>query len=278
MVALLAIGDQIVFRFNFLEQVSGLVSFAAQIEGAGVMRTIAWEFRWMNYGGAFSAWTSVTPPNLAAATVDEDLPLYLEFRATRGGADNTGFIGIHSLIVGHTVNRSAASGFGRINLSTLHSDLKAFWIALLQEWSVEISGADHYVVKYEPREWVTETKKPTIYLHTLERIDQNSLGTNKMQVGFLMRVGIKPIKGATRDYDLMLDRLQNIFYPTFGPQARHTFTFKGLPIIGASLQELGISLNQPSGDTEFHDSTTLSIYNEFTANFAVNFLALPQNI
>lgn len=278
MVALFAPADEIVFKFNYLEQVSGLVSFAANTEGTTVSRTLAWEFRWMNQGGSFSSWTAATSPNLAAASVDEDLPLYIELRATRGGADTSGFIGIHSLILAHSVNISADSGFGRINLSTLRTDLQAFWIALLQSWVIQYSGADHYEVKYEPREWVTNTKKPIIYLHTLERTDESSFGANRTYLNFQMRVGIKPLRGATVSYNEMLDRLQNLFDPIFGPQARHTFDFKGVSLIGVSLQDCGIRIEQPSGDTEFHDSETMMVYNEFTASFSVNFLVLQKDI
>mgnify|MGYP000246355845 CR=1 FL=1 len=79
--AFLADGEQWIVRLNYIEQVTGLVSFGYQ---ANLSLGVA--FRWMQPGGAWSAWIAPTAPNLAAVAPNQDLPLYVELRFTRTDA------------------------------------------------------------------------------------------------------------------------------------------------------------------------------------------------
>jgi len=271
LLSLLAIGDVAVFEIGFVEQVTGLQTFAANTTGTTGTRTIAWEFRWKNSGGTFTAWATPTNVALAAIAPDEDLPFYIEIRATRGGADATGIIEINSFAFAYTYNPQAVTGYGMISQENLHGDTIALFIAIIQSWVWQVSGGDHYDVVYKPREWVYNTVKPTIYLHGLTQLDteQQTIGT--MQKNAQISIGIKPVVNKTTGYDQQLSRLLAMFDPFQYGKTEFDFTFKGVEYIAAKMGDVGLQISATSGMQEFEDQSTQTWYHEFTIAFSLNF-------
>lgn len=277
LLSLLAIGDVAVFELGFVEQVTGLQTFAANTTGTTGTRTIDWEFRWKNGGGTFTAWATLANPALAAIVPDEDLPFYIEARATRSGTDATGIIEIGSLAFGYTYDAQATVGYGRISQENLHGDTIALFVAVIESWVWQVGGADHFDVVYKPREWVYNATKPTIYLHGLTQLDSAAFTVGSFDKNAQITIGVKPVVNKTVGYDQQLSRLLAMLDPFQYGKTTFDFTFKGVEYIGAKLPDLGVTITANSGMIELEDASTLSWYHEFTVSFSLNFYNFAHN-
>lgn len=271
-----AINDNHVMATSFIEQLSGIDSFAIETTGVTGTRTLTVQFRHSTDNLTWTTWNTADISNLQLITYNSNQRAYFQWLFGRAGSDTTGIISVKALSLGFTYNKAALSNFGAFTDVTMRGDLKKFLAAVIQTSVIQYSGKDRWEVKaYELRQGSKALKNEILIasLTTGGTTEQTSgEGNWPIQCDLLVKrhgnnVGID--QGFNDEFDEMCGILETIFRRDQNSQYRYSFNFKGVDFVQIPLSKLGASRFEIDDLGDVYDEATASIYHRYQLKFII---------
>jgi len=162
---------------------------------------------------------------------------------------------------------------GQITNLTVYSDLKTLIPLLLTEYLFQVSGSNHFDIRYQDRDQCPPGGKPLVYWNGLQITPHGQLD-NKVylqQVSFSLGLKYDPNNKSHTGFETQLSTLVDMWNPYNAIDRRYSFTFKAATYTDATLADIGIFDAFPGGSIEFMDKDCKCYTYEFPVTFQLRY-------
>lgn len=250
---LLAIGDSVSLRYNFVEQATAVTGYADTISGLTPSRTVDRDFYWSLDG---TTWTGpISQASLQALSFDKDDPLYLRVDWTRTGTDGSGLVVIHEADFAFSYDPNGLTGHGQLLEENVYEDFSSILQQVINQITPSYDGRPHFVFSWGPGEKCTpDSTRPTVFAHDMKVSDRHRNSDHRQRT-ITVRMGIR--RKCIQQHQFF-DRMRGLIKQRLGERAQdftYDINLRGVQFLGIRLAKLGIWGIRSYADAEITGGT-----------------------